>query len=244
MKKLSSLLIAFTLFFSMAPLGFAFSKSEAITAYEDELKALGLEEGAAADKAAADVNALVGAMKASQADVKYSFESISERVDSLGKTDTRRDDALDALDRAEDLMDSFTDMDAEQNLYLQESIGGAPPRVLAGDDFQLAQEAAEGAQQGINRILIAPTRPGAVPEGDIVSDFIPQIIRQLFRFAWLAVLVALTVSGVLMVIAHGNEEKTTKARAMIYYSLVGFAFVALAFAIVTAVTDIDFFRFI
>lgn len=244
MKKISHLFIAFALFFSMAAAALALSKDDAITAYTDELVALGLEEGAASDKATSDVNALIAVMKATQEDIGYNFDSISERVDSLNKNDLRRDDALDRLDNAENLMDTFRDMDPEQNLYLQESIGGAPPRVTEGDDFRLAREAAEGAQASINRILIAPSRPGAVPQGDIVSDFIPQLIRQLFRFAWLAVLIALTASGVLMILAHGNEEKITKARAMIYYSLVGFAFIALAFAIVKGVTDIDFFRFI
>lgn len=244
MKKISSLLIAFSLFFTGALSAFALSKDEAITAYKDELVALGLEDGAAQDKADADVNALIGTMKAAQSDASYGFDTISNRVDTLSKTDLRREHALDVRDITEGLKDTFTDMDPEQNIYLQESIGGAPPRVEPGDDFQLAQKAYEDSVSALNRVLIAPAPPGAVPQGDIVSDFIPQIIRQLFRFAWLAVLIALTVSGVLMIIAHGNDEKLTKARGILYYSLIGFAFVALAFAIVKGVTDIDFFGFV
>jgi len=95
-----------------------------------------------------------------------------------------------------------------------------------------------------NGVLYGKLWKSNYTEGDLVSDFIPQLIRQLFRFAWLAVLIAFTVSGVMLVMAHDNDENITKAKGMIYYSLIGFAFVALAFAIVKGVTDIDFFRFI
>ena len=58
------------------------------------------------------------------------------------------------------------------------------------------------------------------------------------------ILIALTVSGVMFVTAQENDERLTKARGMLYYTLIGFAFIAFSFAIVKALTDIDFFRFI
>lgn len=254
MKKIIAIVGLFTLFLGSYAPAFALSNEEAVeeavAKYTEELKKIGLTaEGAANAKAATDVKSLIDFMNASQSDADHSFDAIKKRVDSLLRSDLRRDDARDELDKIKNddedgLLDLFMKIDPEQEIFLQESIAGAPPRVLPSDDFTLAQESVENALRDINRILISPTRPGAVPEGDIVSDFIPQIIRQLFRFAWLAVLVAFTVSGVMLIIAHGNDEKITKAKQMIYFSFVGFAFIALAFALVKAVTDIDFFRFI
>ncbi len=63
----------------------------------------------------------------------------------------------------------------------------------------------------------------------------------LFRLTTLAILVSFVVSGVMLVIAYDNEENVTKAKTMLYFSLVGFAFVALAFAIVTAITKVNYF---
>lgn len=244
MKRIIGLITLFALLLGSYNVVHAQDAASAMQAYAAELIAMGMTETTANQKANADVTALVANMSALQSKVDFAFAGLEDRVDSLVKNDLRRDDAMDALDNAESSKDAFVGMDPGQNIFVQESIAGAPPRVSAGDAFRLAQETAEQHQSAVNRILIAPTQPGAVPAGDIVSDFIPQIIRQLFRFAWVVVLISFTVSGILLIIAHGNDEKLTKAKSMIYFTLVGFAFVALAFAIVKAVTDIDFFRFI
>jgi hypothetical protein len=244
MKQLIGIMMGLSILLGSFNVVYALDAASAMQAYAAELIALGMTEPTANQKANADVTALVANMQAAQSNVEFAYDGLAERVDSLPKNDLRKDSADDALDAAESAKDVFVDMDPSQNIFVQESIGGAPPRVLAGEAFQLAQEDAEATQSFVNRILIAPTQPGAVPTGDIVSDFIPQIIRQLFRFAWVAVLIAFTVSGVLFIIAHGNDERLTKAKTMLYFTLMGFAVVALSFAIVKAVTDIDFFRFI
>ena len=77
-----------------------------------------------------------------------------------------------------------------------------------------------------------------------MRDFIPWIIRTLFRFAFFAIFISFLVSGVMFITAFSTEERVTKAKNILYYSLIGFAFVSLAFAIVKAVTNIDFFGFI
>jgi hypothetical protein len=239
----------------MTTFGYAFSanQAEAISEYAAELVSMGMDEGNANTKATNDVNALVASMKGGQSSADYAFTALEERVDNLLENDLRKEKALNALERVKDeeligedsgVLVDFLKMDPADYIYVQKSIGGAPPRVTEGDAFRLAREAVEEAQSRINRILIAPTRPGAVPTGDIVSDFIPQIIRQLFRFAWVAVLLAFTASGIMFIVAHGNDERLTKAKSMLYFTLIGFAFIAMAFAIVKAVTDIDFFRFI
>lgn len=123
-------------------------------------------------------------------------------------------------------------------------------RFRASDAFEAAETAANTAINNVNRALIAPVRPGitaeneegTVPEGDLQEDFIPQLVRLLFFFTSLGFLITLIVASVMMVVSLDNEEYHTKAKDMIIFALVGFAFIALAFALVQAVTDIDFFR--
>lgn len=243
MKKAS---ILFTgLFLSLGIISLVYADAaEAIEAYTQELIAVGMDENQAASRAESEVNNVLSGMEGSQQDVATSVEALEDRVDSLSNNDGRKDSAESALDTAKDRRDDFTDLSREDHLFVQEAIAGALPFVAPDSVFTQAEEAANEALTEVNRVLLAPDRPGAVPEGDIVSDFIPQVIRQLFRFAWVAVLISFTVSGVFLVMAHDNEEKITKAKQMIYYSMIGFAFVSLAFAIVKAITDIDFFRFI
>jgi|GEM_PF-3281414 len=219
-------------------------RAAATTAYATELVSIGMDKAEADKKAASDVAAVVAGMTQDKAAVVGGFDLLKDRVGKLLQTDKRKDRANEALDAAESSKNAFDKMNPEVNLFVQESLAGAPPLVMPGEEFDLARQTAEGDQANINRILIAPNQPGSVPAGDLVSDFIPQIIRQLFRFAWLAVLVSLTVSGVMMVMAHDEDEKITKAKSMIFYSLIGFAFIALAFALVKAVTNIDFFNFV
>lgn len=244
MRKFFGCLALVTLFVGSSVQVFAESQSEVITAYTSELVSFGLEEAKATTKATADVSAVISQMQGSQMNMKTSFETLKERVDNILKNDLRKEDAEDALETASDKNDEFMSKDPTQSITLQESVGGAPPYVTSSSDFDLAQVAAESAQMQVNRVLLSPAKPGSVPSGDLVTDFIPQIIRQLFRFAWVAVFIALTASGVMLVIAQGDDDKLGKAKSMIYYTLMGFALVAFAFAIVKGVTDIDFFRFI
>jgi cytochrome bd-type quinol oxidase subunit 1 len=167
-------------------------------------------------------------------EVRYTYDKLNERVNLMEASDPKKDGAKDLLDTAKDLLDEI-DTDEED------------------DEVFLGQiEAAQKAINDVNLYLIKPVAPGAtkitgegtVPEGDIIEDFIPQFIRLLFRFASLAVLIAFVVSGIMFVVAFDNEERVTKAKQMLYYSIIGFAFVTLAFAIVKAITDIDFFGFI
>lgn len=244
MKSISRLTLILILLVGFSPSAFALTRSQAIARYQVELESVGLDAATAEQKSNQDVEAAIDSMESAQSDVDYAFDALSDRVDSLQTGDARKDPADAAIDRAESAVGAFKGMSPQQELDVQDSVAGALPRVLFSSNFELAHEEALAAMRVVNQILIAPSRPGAVPEGDLVADFIPQLIRQLFRFAWLAVLVSLVVSGVMFVMAQDNDEKITKAKSMIYYSLIGFAFIALAFAIVKGVTDIDFFRFI
>lgn len=244
MKRIIGLLTLLALFMNGFGYALALDEEGAVSAYVVELKAMGLSEGNAIKKAENEVKALIQSMESDQYDVQVAIDNIDTQVSSLAKNSTKKNAANSALDRAKDRADDFTGVDADESIKVVSSIAGSLPYVTADDNFSRAQNDAMSAIGNVRRIMIAPDRPGAVPTGDIVSDFIPQIIRQLFRFASVAVLIAFTVSGIMFITAHGNDEMLTKAKQMLYFTLIGFAFVAMAFAIVKGVTDIDFFRFI
>lgn len=174
-------------------------------------------------------------MRNRQYEVGQSFIFLNERIAIMIDSDPRKNQAEVKLALAESDRDDFLDINVDNNIEED------PYR--PSDDFNEKEKAALTAITEINRTIIAPARPGNVPEGDIVEDFIPQFIRLLFRFVSLAVFISFVVSGIMFVMAFGNEERITKAKSMLYWSLMGFAFVTLAFAIIKAITDIDFFGF-
>ena len=235
-----------TLFLSLAGQALADARGDAINELKAEYISLMGQDDAqnAENRATDDVDALIDSMENDQYNVQVALDAAHGQVDSLPRSSTRRDDANDAIERADHRVGDFTDMDAARHIEVIHVTAGALPYVTPDSAFKSAQEAASGAVTEVRRIILNPERPGTVPAGDLLTDFIPTIIRQLFRFAWLAVFVSLTVSGVYFVIAQEDEERLTKAKAMIYWSLIGFAFVTLAFAVVKAVTDIDFFGFV
>ncbi len=237
---ISSILFVFLFSFSQV---FALNKDEAINQFQTELeKITGMTN--AGNRAENSVNALINQMEGEQYDIHMAIKNLESQVLSLTKKSNRKDEALTDLDNAKTVVSEFDDLDASEHIRVQTGLAGTLPYVLSDDVFSAKKDEANALIRNLRRTIINPDRPGSVPEGDIVSDFIPQIIRQLFRFVWVAIFIALTVSGVFFVVAQDNDERITKAKSMLYLSLVGFAFVAFAFAIVKAVTDIDFFRFI
>ncbi len=237
------ILIAITVFCLSATSALALSKEEATSEYVKQLTLAGLDEALASEKAASDVEFLLEAMEGSQYDLTVTYEALEIRVDSLNKNDSRHDAADEALKIAEEKVIEFTGIPAQNSLDLQDAVAGTLPRLIADLTFELAQITATEAINGVNQILIVPDRPGDVP-ATTVEWFLSQLIRQLFRFAWLFILVAFIVSGIFFILAKDNEERVTKARNMILYSLVGFAVISLAFAFVKGFTAIDFFAFI
>ncbi len=186
-----------------------------------------------------------------QLDVFNSYVSVKARVDALITDDAKKTGATTLVENTEPLVLSFMKLNVdnqidEVTLEPSSDFNEKESEALSGDDDN---------NSGVSRIniyLLSPSRPGriagddesGVPDGDLLEDFIPGIIRILFRFASLAVLVSFVTSGIMFVMAFSNDERISKAKSMLYYSLIGFAFVTLAFAIIKAVTDIDFFGFI
>lgn len=177
-----------------------------------------------------------------------SYDRLDERVNAMNPRDPKKTIAVTLLEDAEKAVDDFRGLDAGSHV---EDLGD--DRFRADQTFEDAAALVLVSMNAVNRYLISPIEPGAtadnpdagtVPEGELFSTFIPAFIRLLFRFTSMAILISIIVSAILMVTALDNEEHYTKAKSMLTFSLVGFAFVALAFALVKAVTDIDFFNFI
>ncbi len=238
----------FAVFASIAILLFTFpvshaDKDSAIETYKNDLQSMGFS-GNAADEAKTQVESFIDTMKASQEALDTKYQQLEKGVNSMNSKDSRKGDAEKLLKKAEDAKSAFKSLDPADHVTVETTTGGTAPQIMPDEAFIQAETDAADAINAANRAMIAPEKPENVPQGDIMGDFIPQLIRQLFRFAWLAVLVSMIVSGVYFIISFDNDERLGKAKRMIYYTLLGFAFVAMAFAMVKAITDIDFFNFI
>lgn len=240
-RKLVTSLCIFGLMFGLISTAFALDKQGAIDAYVNELPA---EFDDKTGKAESEANAMIEIMESSQAEVVDTMAGLDKRVKDYNINDPKKDDANKQLKVAKDAVDDFEGYDAKNHLDIIGGGLGVLPQMVPDNSFQEAEKSALDEMNKTNRILLDPRKLGNVPEGDLIEDFLPQLIRQLFRFAWVAVLVALVISGIMFITAFDNDERITKAKHMIYYTLIGFTAVTLAFAIVKAITDIDFFRFI
>lgn len=195
-------------------------------------------------------------LRSRQNQVEDVFNDLDSRVKALSPDDYRTDVAEDLLEDANEAVDAFTELNPDFEYFDNYSpSSGASPSLRdypTKPTFSNAEALALERINAVNRHLISPVQPGAgqpgeegaVPSGDLIDDFIPQFIRLLMRFATFAVLISFVVSAIFFIASLGNEERTTKAKQMITYTMIGFAFVILAFALIRAVTDIDFFAII
>ena len=200
------------------------------------IAALSLLPMAFADAA---LDKLIGNMQDRQLLISESYTQLDFRVNNMDPNDPRKEDIKKKLTDAQKAKDAFV------NLVPKDNVNGDEPNATFTENEGKAIEAING----VNRFLLAPVQPGAskvgeagsVPKGNLTQDFLPQVIRLLFRFTSLLILVSLVASGVMFVVAFDNEEFVTKAKHMLYYSLIGFAFVTLAYAIVKGITEVNYF---
>lgn len=198
-----------------------------------------------------DSTAVIREVMQDQTELTAAFDGLSDRINRMVVSDPKRQEIKDVIggpfyrDRSDPTVEKVINdfLCLEINEIVEQKADGTWIFVDSSEYKQIKQNA-KAAVAKINVAFVAPRRPAEVPKGDILEDFIPQAIRLLFRFASLAVFVSFVVSGLMLVMAFSNEERVTKAKQMLYWSLVGFAFVVLAFAVVKAITDIDFFGFI
>ena len=234
-----TILIIFVFLFSLSNLTLADAFDDAVDKLTDRFESL-IEK----DQTDQEVQLKINVTKR-QIGVSESYKSIKERLNTIDKKDDDKKKGAEAL-----LKDSEEPRDDFLKLTLDESIDYDLLEIKSS--FTKAESDAISAINKVNRYILMPSRPGSdkndpdagVPEGDILEDFIPGLIRILFRFASLAVLTSFVTSGVFFIVSFGNDERLSKAKHMLYYSLIGFAFIVLAFAMVKAITDIDFFGFI
>lgn len=198
-----------------------------------------------------DSTAVIREVMQDQTELTAAFDGLSDRINRMVVSDPKRQEIKDVIggpfyrDRSDPTVEKVINdfLCLEINEIVEQKADGTWIFVDSSE-YKLLRQNAKAAVAKINVAFVAPRRPGEVPKGDLLEDFIPQLVRLLFRFASLAVFVSFVVSGLMFVMAFSNEERVTKAKQMLYWSLVGFAFVVLAFAVVKAITDIDFFGFI
>lgn len=81
---------------------------------------------------------------------------------------------------------------------------------------------------------------GALPTGDLKKDIVPAAIKIALALAGTLFFCAIVYSGVMLVIAQGNEEELTKFKNMLIWSLVGLAFITASYALVRGVMNLVF----
>lgn len=142
------------------------------------------------------------------------------------------------------------DANGEPALQTQEEIIGEllnKAKEVANDENKTDEIANPEIKKAIQELKLALVNPRllkdstAVPEGEIFENLIPQLIRLAFKVAWIVIFISFMLSGIYMILYMESEDRLTKAKHILYYSIIGFIIITLAFAIVKAVTNIDFF---
>jgi lysylphosphatidylglycerol synthetase-like protein (DUF2156 family) len=77
-------------------------------------------------------------------------------------------------------------------------------------------------------------------QGDLRSEIIPQIIQIILQIMGTISLVLFLYAGFLLVMRDGEEEKVTKAKNLMMYSLLGVIIALLSYIIVEGVIQLNF----
>lgn len=81
---------------------------------------------------------------------------------------------------------------------------------------------------------------GNLAQGNLRSDIIPGIIQLIFKVMGSLALALLLYAGALLVIRDGDEEKVTKARRLMVWSVLGVVIALFAYLVVEAVVNLNF----
>jgi hypothetical protein len=82
----------------------------------------------------------------------------------------------------------------------------------------------------------------SLPEDAAPGHIIGQIVYYLLIVANVLAFVSFVVAGIFMVVSQGNEDENTKAKKILTYTVLALIICAAALAIVTGVTQLNFFR--
>ena len=97
-------------------------------------------------------------------------------------------------------------------------------------------------QQG-GKDITSQTKIGAVnalPK-DTWQQTLSNLVKTLLNISGSLTLVALTVGGVFMIIAHGSTDLLGKGKKILVYSIAGLIIIAVSYAIVIGVSELQFF---
>ena len=84
-----------------------------------------------------------------------------------------------------------------------------------------------------------PDRRVSLPGGDFLGEIVPAVITNVMYITTFLIFIAFMYGGVLLVIARGNEEGVTKAKNIVIYSAVALALLALGYAIVYGIANLN-----
>lgn len=117
-----------------------------------------------------------------------------------------------------------------------------PPAAGAAGSTAAAPAAPASPEDRVNTLFPPGSvgDQGALPTGDLKKNIVPAAIRIALALAGTAFFCALVYSGVMLVIAQGNEEELTKFKNMLIWSLVGLAFITASYALVRGVMTLVF----
>lgn len=79
-----------------------------------------------------------------------------------------------------------------------------------------------------------------LPVKDVKKEIIPRAIKILLTLAATVAFCVFVYSGVMLVIAQGNEEDIKKFKQALIWSIVGLTFIAASYAIVSGILKISF----
>lgn len=80
----------------------------------------------------------------------------------------------------------------------------------------------------------------SVPSGDFKNDLIPAGIKLILLFAGTIAFIVFTVAGVMLVVAHGNEEMTKKVKTIFMYAVLGLTIIAVSYGVVYGILQLRF----
>lgn len=100
------------------------------------------------------------------------------------------------------------------------------------EDLNFKKLEGSGVASKINLVVHLPDQEWPILLGNI--------IKLVLNITGSLALISFTVGGIMMLTAGGADDKLTKAKSIIFWSIGALAIIAVAYAIVTGVTQLNF----
>ncbi len=99
-----------------------------------------------------------------------------------------------------------------------------------GSNPDIALRVDGASQSGLDKLV----------KGDLRSELIPELIQTILKFMGTIAFLLFIYAGSILVLRDGDDEKVTKAKNILIYSLVGAVVSLLAYLVIEAVIQFDF----